>query len=102
MEISRENLRILVIRAKKSNKIFAVTTLKRTDGSPRRFICRGGVKPPESAKPRREFTPAQDNLITVAELVRDESGRFCDHQFRSVALEGLISARIAGVSYVVK
>ena len=101
-EISLENLRAAVIAAKKSGKIFTVTTRKRSDGSPRRFICRGGVKPPESTKSRREFTPANDNLITIAELVRNEAGRFTDKQFRCVALEGLISARIAGVSYVVK
>ena len=95
-------LRALVIRAKKTGLIFSVTTIKRGDGKPRKFLGRGGVKPPETDRPRREFTPAQHNLLTICEIVRGENGAFSGHQFRSVALEGLISAKIAGVEYRVE
>lgn len=94
-----DTLRAFVIKAKRSGKIFSVTTRTRGDGKLRRFIGRGGVKPPATDKPRREFTPAQDNLMTICEIVRNQNGAFCGHQFRCVALEGLISARIAGVEY---
>lgn len=97
-----DTLRALVIRAKKSGKMFSVTTRKRGDGNLRRFLGRGGVKPPQTDRPRREFTPAQDNLLTICEIVRGDNGAFCGHQFRSVALEGLISAKIAGVEYRVE
>ena len=97
-----DTLRALVIRAKKSGKMFSVTTRKRGDGSIRRFLGRGGVKPPQTDRPRREFTPAQDNLLTICEIVRGDNGAFCGHQFRSVALEGLISAKIRGVEYRVE
>lgn len=97
-----DKLRTLVIEAKQSGKIFSVTTRKRGDGNLRRFLGRGGVKPPQTDRSRREFTPAQDNLLTICEIVRGENGAFCGHQFRSVALEGLISARIAGVEYRVE
>ena len=97
-----DKLRTLVIEAKQSGKIFSVTTRKRGDGNLRRFLGRGGVKPPQTDSPRREFTPAQDNLLTICEIVRGENGAFSGHQFRSVALEGLISARIAGVEYRVE
>lgn len=97
-----DTLRAFVIKAKRSGKIFSVTTRKRGDGGLRRFLGRGGVKPPETNRPRREFTPAQDNLLTICEIVRGENGAFCGHQFRSVALEGLVSAKIAGVEYRVE
>lgn len=97
-----DKLRTLVIEAKKSGKMFSVTTRKRGDGNLRRFLGRGGVKPPETDKPRREFTPANDNLLTICEIVRGGDGAFCGRQFRSVALEGLVSAKIAGVEYRVE
>lgn len=97
-----EKLRTLVIEAKKTGKMFSVTTRKRGDGNLRRFLGRGGVKPPATDKPRREFTPANDNLLTICEIVRDQNGAFCGHQFRNVALEGLISAKISGVEYRVE
>lgn len=97
-----DTLRALVLKAKKGGKIFSVTTRKRGDGNLRRFIGRGGVKPPATDKPRREYTPAQDNLMTICEIVRRGDGAFCGHQFRNVALEGLVSAKIAGVEYRVE
>jgi hypothetical protein len=97
-----DTLRAFVIKAKRSGKMFSVITRKRTDGKLRKFLGRGGVKPPETDKPRREFTPANDNLLTICEIVRGEDGAFCGHQFRSIALEGLVSAKIAGVEYRVE
>ena len=100
--VTLDTLRTLVIRAQKTGLIFSVTTRKRGDGNLRRFLGRGGVKPPQTDRPRREFTPAQDNLMTICEIVRDERGAFCGHQFRSVSLEGLTSAKIRGVEYRVE
>ena len=102
MIVPIDTWRVLVIRAKKSGKMFSVTTRKRGDGKLRRFIGRGGVKPPETNRSRREFTPAQDNLLTICEIVRGEDGAFRGYQFRSVALEGLVSAKIRGVEYRVE
>ena len=72
-----DTLRAFVIKAKKSGKMFSVTTRKRGDGSIRRFLGRGGVKPPQTDRRRREFTPAQDNLLTICEIVRGDNGAFC-------------------------
>lgn len=97
-----DTLRALVIKARRDGRMFTVTTRKRGDGNLRRFLGRGGVKPPATDRPRKEYTPAQHNLLTICEIVRGEDGRFNGHQFRSVALEGLVSAKIAGINYRVE
>jgi hypothetical protein len=77
---------------------YSVTFEKRSDKSQRTMVIRGGVK--KGLKPRSEGEPRKGNDPTKYGLMNafsiDSDG------WRCFGLDQLLSARIFGVSYVVK
>lgn len=91
MKITREQAARLVADYD-SDRIFSVTFIKRTDGALRTLVGRKGV-----TKNLRNgvlaFNPASKHLVVVFDLQK--------HQYRMISLEGIVSIRMDGVSYLV-
>jgi hypothetical protein len=95
---------------KSGGKLFRVTFIKRSTGSPRRMVARLGVRKGVNGDGKR-FDPAAHNLLTVHEFVRDPdqareaaSGRFTGQgnmgtQFRHVPIENIEELAIGGKKF---
>lgn len=94
-------------------KLFSVTFIKRSTGSPRRMVARVGVTKGVTGEGKR-FDPSAHNLLTVHEFVTDPSttredgtGRFIGGgnmgtQFRHVPVENITGLRIGGKVFQVR
>lgn len=93
-------------------KVFGVTFIKRSTGSPRHMVARTGVRKDVTGEGKR-FDPAAHNLLTVHEFVTDpdttregDSGHFIGNgnmgtQWRHVPVENITGLRIGGKKFQV-
>ena len=78
--------------ANKSGRIFAVTFVKRTDGSTREMNCRGRVKKGVTGEGMK-YDPQSRNLITVFDMQKDE--------FRHINCDTITRVTMNGVTFTV-
>lgn len=84
-----------ILKHNLQGKTFNVTFFKK-DGSIRELTGRLGVtKHLKGVGKRYDYS----NLLTVAELLRDEKGRFKGTQYRTVNLENIISLKCGDINY---
>ena len=105
METISQSQAAELIRTSKG-KIFSVTFIKRSTGSPRRMVGRVGVTQGVTGA-GKTFNTADHNLLTVFELVTDNARgpkgqlRNMGKQWRHVSIEGITSLKMAGKTFEV-
>jgi hypothetical protein len=108
MEIISRDQAVQLIK-KSGGKLFRVTFIKRSTGSPRRMVARTGVRKGVNGDGKR-FDPAAHNLLTLHEFVtdpdtlRDTEGKFLGKgnmgtQFRHVPIETIEELAIGGKKF---
>lgn len=83
---------VLVEISECTSNFFYVRFIKRTNGEIRNMECRRGVK--KNLKGGTTYDAAEKNLIRVYSTA--------DDGYRSIAIEGIISATVSGTRYIVK
>jgi len=76
----------------RNGQIFQVTFIKRTTGERRRMVCRLGVRAHLKGG-ALNYDPSALNLLPVFDMQAQE--------YRSIPLDAVQSARIAGITYEV-
>ena len=87
--VSRDEL---VQKIKQEKRFFAVKFIKRSTGSLRTMICRNKVVKHLKGG-EQKYNPSLHSLITTYSMDSKD--------YRNIAIEGLVSARIGKVEYVV-
>jgi hypothetical protein len=88
--VSRDEL---VQRIKAEKRFFAVKFIKRSTKSLRTMICRNKVTKHLKGG-QQKYNPSNHDLITTYSMDSKD--------YRNIAIEGLVSARIGGKEYVVQ
>lgn len=88
--LSREEL---VQKIKAEKRFFAVRFIKRSTGSLRTMICRNKVTK-HLRGGEQKYNPSLHNLITTYSMDSKD--------YRNIAIEGLVSARIGKIEYRVE
>lgn len=85
--------------------IFTVSFIKRGDGSLRKMNCRKGVQKGVTGV-GMAYDPKKKNLVPVYDVQKAKElkadGETDKKAFRMISIEGIVSMKIKGVSYVVK
>ncbi len=90
VKVSRDEV---VGKIKSAKRFYAVTFIKRSTNSLRRMICRNGVQK-HLVGGERKYNPVNHDLISTYSM--DSKG------YRTIAIEGIKSAVIDRVKYVVE